>query len=126
MYKRLFGIRRKMRFDSPEEYYETLGFLAKSDGSISLVWEHNEEQGAWGSEGRIHCHSNLDKFTAPLKRKFTKGRAKKVKHRINCNEFVEDITTNHGFQMGAVQNSGVIRNTIPNQYKSDFDKGFNL
>ena len=34
MYRQFFGKRNKMRFDSPAEYYETLGFLAKSDGSI--------------------------------------------------------------------------------------------
>ena len=126
MYKQYFGKRNRMRFDNPEEYYETLGFLAKSDGSIDLVWEHNEDQGAWGSEGRIHCYSNLVKFTPPLRRKFTKGRAKKVLHRINCNEFVEDITTNHSFSMGSLQNTANIRATIPQQYLIDFDRGLAL
>lgn len=126
MYKQYFGKRNKMRFDNAEEYYETLGFLAKSDGSIDLVWEHNEDQGAWGSEGRIYCYSNLVKFTPPLKRKFTKGRARKVLHRINCNEFVEDIITNHSFSMGSSQNTLNIRATIPQQYLIDFDRGFNL
>ncbi|WP_164463941.1 hypothetical protein [Chryseobacterium sp. G0186] len=46
MYQQFFGKVNKMRFDSPEEYYETLGFLAKSDGSIAIVWENNEDQGA--------------------------------------------------------------------------------
>ena len=53
MYKQYFGKRNKMRFDSPEEYYETLGFLAKSDNSIELVWEDNDDQGAWGKEGEF-------------------------------------------------------------------------
>lgn len=126
MYKQYFGKRNRMRFDSPEEYYETLGFLAKSDGSIELFWEHNEDQGAWGSEGRIHCYSNLVKFTPPLRRKFTKGRHKKVLHRINCNEFVEDITTNHSFSLGTIQNTVNIRATIPQQYFADFDRGLAL
>lgn len=126
MYKQFFGKRNKMRFDSPQEYYETLGFLAKSDGSISLVWEHNEDQGAWGSEGRIHCHNNINKFTAPLKRKFTAGRAKNVIHRINCNEFVQDIVTNHAFQMNSNQDTNVIRATIPPQFILDFNRGLAL
>ncbi len=115
-----------MRFDSPQEYYETLGFLAKSDGSISLVWENNENQGAWGSEGRIHCHTNINRFTAPLSRKFTAGRARNVIHRINCNEFVEDIVTNHAFVMGNIQNTINIRASIPAQYLIDFDRGISL
>lgn len=126
MYKQYFGKRRRMRFDSQNEYYETLGFLAKSDGSITLVWENNELQGAWGSEGRIHCHSNLVKFTAPLKRKFTKGRAKKVLHRINCNEFVQDLINTHNFSMGSNQNTVSIRSTIPAPYLIDFDRGLAL
>ena len=112
-----------MKFESPEIYWETLGFLAKSDGSIAIVWERNEKQGAWGSEGRIHCHSNLAKFTLPLQRKFTRGRARKVLHRINCNEFVNDIKTIHGFEFGEIQPTARIRETIPEEYLSDFDRG---
>ncbi|MFY7665916.1 hypothetical protein [Flavobacterium sp.] len=126
MYRQFFGKRNKMRFDTQTEYYETLGFLAKSDGSISLVWENNENQGAWGSEGRIHCHFNINRFTPPLTRKFTKGRAKNVIHRINCNEFVQDIVTNHGFAMGSVQNTNAIRATIPPAHIVDFDNGLAL
>ena len=55
MYQKKFGKRNKLKFSSPREYYETLGFLAKSDRLVSFHWEQNEEQGAWGSEGRIHC-----------------------------------------------------------------------
>lgn len=115
-----------MRFDSQQEYYETLGFLAKSDNSIAIVWERNDEQGAWGSEGRIHCHSNLHLFTPPLRRKFTKGRAKKVLHRINCNEFVKDLVDNHKFDFGPIQNTVEIRKTVPVQYQADFDRGLAL
>ena len=125
MYKQFFGKVNKMRFDSPEEYYETLGFLAKSDGSIALVWEHNEDQGAWGSEGRIHCFSNINSFTAPLTRKFTEGRDKII-HRINCNEFVEDLVTHHHFVMGSIQDTALIKTSIPSQYFVDFDRGFNI
>ena len=95
MYQPTFGTRNQVTFRNQHEYYELLGFLAKSDNTVSIVWERNEEQGAWGSEGRIHCHKNLEKFTIPLQRKFTRGRAKKVLHRINCNEFIKDITLNH-------------------------------
>lgn len=126
MYQPLFGKRNRMRFDSQNEYYETLGFLAKSDGSISLNWEHNEEQGAWGSEGRIYCYSNLIQFTPPLKRKFTKGRAKKVLHRINCNDFVADLINTHNFSHGFTQNTASIRTTIPQPYLPDFDRGLLL
>lgn len=125
MYREYFGKQNKMRFDSENEYYETLGFLAKSDGSTLLVWEHNEEQGAWGSEGRIHCMSNTARYTPPLVRKFTAG-VGRVLHRINCNEFVEDISVNHSFVMGAVQDIPSIRLSIPSGFLTDFDRGLNL
>lgn len=126
MYKQYFGKRNKMRFDSPEEYYETLGFLAKSDGSSDLYKENNQNQGAWSHEMRINCYKNLNNFTPPLRRKFTKGRGKKVLHRINCNEFIEDLFDNHHFVNGMIQDATLIRNTIPIQYQSDFDRGLNI
>ena len=51
MYKQNFGIKNQMQFANEHEFYKLLGYLAKSDGSTSLAWEHNENQGAWGSEG---------------------------------------------------------------------------
>lgn len=126
MYKQNFGKRRKMRFDSPEEYYETLGFIAKGDGSCDLYRENNQNQGAWGPEIRMNCYKSLQKFTPPLRRKFTKGRGKKVLHRINCNEFIEDLIANHAFSYGDIQNMNSIRATIPSAYLSDFDRGYNL
>lgn len=126
MYKQYFGKRKKMKFDSAQEYYETLGFIAKGDGSCDLYREDNQEQGAWAPEIRMNCYKNLHKFTPPLRRKFTKGRGKKILHRINCNEFIEDLVANHGFNYGAVQNMASIRATIPSAYLLDFDRGFNL
>lgn len=57
MYKSHFGRNGQVGFSCPEEYYELLGYLAKSDGSTSITWENNEDQGAWGSEGRICFHT---------------------------------------------------------------------
>ena len=59
MYKSYFGRNGQVRFSSPKEYYELLGYLAKSDGLTSLTWENNEDQGAWGSEGRICFHTRM-------------------------------------------------------------------
>ena len=57
MYKSRFGRNGQINFSSPEDYYELLGYLAKSDGTTSITWENNEDQGAWGSEGRICFYS---------------------------------------------------------------------
>jgi len=53
MYKPTFGTKNQINFRSESEYYEFLGFLAKSDGTTMLVWEDNDLSGAWSKEGRI-------------------------------------------------------------------------
>lgn len=53
MYRQSFGSIGQVQFADEHEYYRLLGYLAKSDESTELAWEHNEQQGAWGSEGRI-------------------------------------------------------------------------
>ena len=56
----------------------------------------------------------------------TAGNGGDVISRINCNEFVENICTNHGFIYGKNQDIIRIRQTIPVQYQADFDNGLNL
>ena len=93
MYKSFFGRNKQISFTCPEDYYELLGFLAKSDGSVSLTWENNEDQGAWGSEGRVCFHTRRLPSAGCLR--FTAGNGSIYK-RVNCNAFVEhyaDIIT---------------------------------
>ncbi len=123
MYKRNFGTKNQVHFASENEYYQFLGYLAKSDGSTSIAWEHNEEQGAWGSEGRIKIY--IDDFPFIENFDLTAG-VGSIISRINCNEFVESIATDHNFILGDAQNVDDIRNTIPAEYLSDFNHGLNL
>lgn len=122
MYKPSFGSSQQIRFANEHEYYKFLGYLAKSDGSTSLVWEHNEEQGAWASEGRIHIFSPMP---YPFQLQQTAG-VGKIQSRVNCNEFVENIRSDHNFTMGDTQNIPNIRTTIPEQYIADFEEGLAL
>lgn len=122
MYKQSFGTEQQVQFANEHEFYSLLGYLAKSDGTTSIVWEHNENQGAWGSEGRIQIHTpNMPNI---WNLRYTAGNGGNVLQRVNCNEFVENICINHGFVYGATQNHNVIRNTVPLLYQSDFDRGF--
>jgi hypothetical protein len=123
MYQETFGTKEQIRFKNEHEYYELLGFLAKSNGSTSLVWEHNEEQGAWGSEGRIQFHTSNYPFAATLP--YTAG-VGNIAYRVNCNEFIQNLNENHGFVMGKVQPIETIKKTIPKEFLSDFDQGLNL
>lgn len=124
MYKSSFGSLGQIQFANEREYFMFLGFLAKSDGSTSLTWEHNEEQGAWASEGRIHILTPLP-LPYPFNVSLTAG-VGNIVARINCNEFVENIRDNHNFIMGSRQNISSIRGTIPHQHLQDFDAGLAL
>lgn len=124
MYKSIFGTKGQIRFSCPEEYYRLLGYLAKSDGTTSIVWEHNEEQGAWGSEGRIQFHKAAMKFRDNFT--YTRGNGGNVIWRVNCNEFIENLNTDHRFVMGRSQNIQDIRTTIPLEFIPDFEFGLNM
>ncbi len=123
MYKSNFGTKNQISFSNQNEYYELLGYLAKSDGTTSIHWENNENQGSWGSEGRIHFYVSNPPISANLSHTAGVG---KVVTRVNCNEFIENIRTNHSFLMGDRQNSSNIRNTVPTEYHDDFDRGLSL
>jgi len=125
MYKPEFGVRNKMKFTDESEYYVTLCFLAKSDGTTSINWEDNQNQGAWEHEVRIHCYKNIYKFPFPLKNKFTAGTGN-VLYRINCNEFIEDLLNKHSYQKGLEQDIDAIKATIPKAYIKDFERGLAL
>lgn len=119
-----YGVRNKLEFQSEEELYFTIGFLAAARYS-RVSWERNELSGAWGSEGRILCYSDLEKFPEALRKKFTAGTAG-ILSRVNCNEFVELLVNRHKFSLndrGVSQNIDKIRSTIPNKFLSFFDNG---
>lgn len=123
MFKYKFGKKNQIQFNSEKQYYQALGYLAKSDGTSSLHWEHNEEQGAWGSEGRIHFY--IPNPSIPGIFTFTAGNGNVVS-RVNCNEFIENLRINHLFEIGKKQDGNKIRNTISKQFQADFDYGLTL
>jgi len=117
-----FGKPKKLVFNSENDMYESIGFLATSKRT-SLTWEHNETSGAWGSEGRIHCTSDLAAFPASLRAKFTEGKSATILKRINCNEFVEFLSSTHAFQLNNSHTVANVRATIPPAYLASFDRG---
>ncbi len=125
MYQANFGTNNpsQIRFNNESEFYQTLGYLAKSDETTSIHWENNENQGAWGSEGRIHFYTNIPTIPGYFKPTAGKGN---VINRTNCNEFIENIVTNNNFIMGGTQNIGNIRSTIPANFINDFNIGLTL
>lgn len=123
MYKSYFGRNGQVCFSSPNEYYQLLGYLAKSDGSTAITWENNENSGAWGSEGRIHFNRSNIPCLGTLK--LTAGNGSTI-YRVNCNSFVEHLSKYHGFVQGKYQNISLIKATIPPVYLKDFELGLKL
>jgi len=124
MDKMAFGRNDQVILDSPEDYFELLGYLARNDGLTEVVWENNDEQGAWAPEGRIHFS---EKPPSALKAHLhhTAGRGSVVS-RVNCNAFVDRLLAQHAFVEGGQQNEKAIRATVPAQYHKDFDRGLAL
>lgn len=119
--KKLYYGNGQVQFQTWDEYYFALGFLANFRFA-DIRWEHNEEQGAWGSEGRIHCLVPQSQF--PPFFRFTAG-VGKVYARVNCNEYVETLVDDHGFSTnGRTQDFNVILRTVPPQYVQAFLNGY--
>lgn len=119
-----YGIYDQIVFKDEDEFYFTLGFLAKSDKTTRFVFERNSQQGARTDEYRIHCLKNLATFPNALFNAFTSGRGS-VLHRINCNEYIDLLISSFGFEIIEVQNAVLIRSKVPTKYLTSFNKGLN-
>lgn len=124
MYLNKFGKFNQVSFNGEQDYYEFLGYLAKNDGTTKIVWENNDQQGAWGAEGRIHFYTQPPaNLRAQLNHTLGIG---SISSRVNCNDFVEHIVRYHYFVSNGVQDATRIRSSIPRIYIIDFDRGLAL
>ena len=124
MYRKTFGTKGQIRFDTVADYYEFLGYLAKEDGTTKVAWESNDEQGAWGQEGRIQFYV-AQPATLAAKLLHTAGTGN-ITSRVNCNTFIEHIASHHHFVSNGPQNKVVVRSSLPPSYLADFDRGLTL
>ena len=118
-----YGRTGQVQFRNPHDYYYSLGVLARP-GMVELRWENNEEQGAWGSEGRIHCLRPISEY--PPFFRITKGTGK-MYGRINCNDYVANLITMHNFRKNTTyQDVETILSTVPLDYIKDFEDGYGI
>jgi len=123
MYKTSFGKNQQITFRNESEFYQAIGYLCRNNRATSIQWENNEEQGAWGSEGRIHFYIDNPNITGCFS--LTAGNGA-IYSRTNCNEFIENLVTNYSFNYGYEQNIQNVRNQIPAGYQNDFDIGLQI
>lgn len=121
-----------LHFNSDNEYYETLGFLAKSPSLVDIYTHENEESGAWAGQGKLD--TTIEKRSLPdgLKRSFIQS----GDSRLSVTDYVRNLVINHGFTKyydptgnkytfyRFPENVESVRNTVPSKYISDFDRGY--
>lgn len=63
MYKTNFAFVKQVQFAREHEFYKLLDYLAKSDGSTCLAWEHNDNQVAQGDECLIQIQIQISQIS---------------------------------------------------------------
>lgn len=87
--KLVYGKNRQVRFLSESEKRDAFDYLINSD-DVEFHHEQNQEQGAWGSEKRIHFYSDVD-VPIGLTRNWTAGSGGRLRGRINCAELYDEV-----------------------------------
>lgn len=80
-----YGRDEQVWFNNEEEEQEAIDYILNSPYVDFNVHEDNQNQGAWGSEERIHFY-NQDDIPDCLRRLLTAGTGNIV-GRINCKDF---------------------------------------
>lgn len=111
----------QLSFEDEEEYYYSLGLLCNSDW-FKIVYEPNSITNSWTDAFRIQCGRCPVKLPPAFKD------ALRTQDRINNNEYVENLYTNHGFDYDEEKyitgSYNKVRATVPQKYVGDFDKGY--
>lgn len=122
MARLVWGQAGQLSFANQQEYYYSLGLLCNS-GWFNIVYEPNRLTNSWGDAFRIQCAN------CPVTLPQAFQNALRSQERINNNEYVENLYTNHNFIYdGTKYISGdymSVRATVPAAYLADFDEGYN-
>lgn len=121
MARLVWGQDGQLEFADQAEYYYSLGLLCHSEW-FSIVYEPNRLTNSWGDAYRIQC----TKCPVALPNAFQD--ALRTLDRINNNEYVENLYTNHNFRYDRIKyiygDYDEVRKTVPKKYLADFDAGY--
>lgn len=121
MAKLVWGKEGQLHFADQDEYYYSLGLLCNSDW-FNIVFEPNSLTDSWGDAFRIQCAN----CPVPLPQAFQD--ALRSQERINNNEYVENLYSNHDFEYDGVKyivgDYETVRKTVPPDYLDVFDDGY--
>jgi hypothetical protein len=125
----VYGKIKQLQFQSEQDLYISIGFLAKA--KIRLYTEDNDinlsgVEGAWANEWRM-SFSDIPANTPQSIKDSIKPNKDGSNPRLNNKEFINDLLKlKHNFQLGNIQNIPNIKATIPQNYISNFDYGLTL
>lgn len=121
-----FGSRSPyLNFSHEQHFYYALGFLVRAieTKACKLVWENNQNQGAWGYECRIQIFDRLADFKNLYTGRVSAG-VGNILGRINCNQYLEYLTQHHGFSFQSVPDFHSVKATVPVNFQQDFNDGY--
>ena len=118
-------------FDDDCAYYETLGFLCQPNKVVVYTHE-NQESGARAFQGKLDKRHYVGALPTALQRSFDAS----GDPRLSITDYVENLKDNHMFisaePIGTYTRHfhpagyDEVRNTVPNEYWNDFDRGYNM
>lgn len=123
MAKLVWGRDEQLQFADQGEYYYSLGLLCRP-GRFNIVYEPNKLTNSWEDAYRIQCAN----CQVPLPQAFQD--ALRSQDRINNNEYVDNLFRNHNFKYKEGDDKHIygdyddVRETVPDAYLKDFEKGY--
>ena len=123
-----------LHFNSNEEYYEVLGYLTKNPALVDVYTHDNDISGAWAGQGKLETRISKSSLPDGLRRSFILS----GDERLSVSDYVENLIDNHSFTRFYDPTGNHytyyrfpdsmldVRATVPEAYKEDFDRGYNL
>ena len=123
-----------LHFRNDGEYYETLGYLSKGSRPVVIYTHKNDISGAWAGQGKLETRVNKNVLPIGLKRSFDMS----GDHRLSVTDYVANLVYNHSFTRYTDPTGNrytyyrlpesyvAVRNTVPDEFIEDFDRGYNM
>lgn len=128
-----WGMGIGLHFRDDEEYYETLGYLAKNPAFVDVYTHDNDKSGAWAGQGKLQTRVNKRNLPEGLRRSFIQS----GDDRLSVTDYVRNLVYNHAFDQYydptgnfytfyRFPNSVAdVKATVPRIFWADFDRGYN-
>ena len=140
-FRELLATKKSLSFS--DEFYYSLGWLAKHSGTVKAVvpdiceaefvqyfgtevpftkTEYKVGPGGWISQwGKSFTASLVKVKTIPA---YLEQYLNPKRTQVTNSEYIKDLVDNYGFQFGKAQNVEAIRQSVPAEYLPHFEAGF--